>query len=104
MSNSYTWGAGQNAYSNYGAGFSQSQMANNAYNQNQTAYQNQAAYNQAQAQAQAFAQQLQMVKSSQAKYKYMIDGKLMDFETFIDTLYPEDCPERTFLILKLKGD
>jgi len=35
---------------------------------------------------------------------YMIDGVRMDFNTFINTLYPDDCAEKTFLILKLKKD
>lgn len=35
--------------------------------------------------------------------RYMIDGKAMNFDEFIDALFPEDCAERTYLILKLKG-
>jgi hypothetical protein len=36
--------------------------------------------------------------------QYMINGKSMDFQEFIDTLYPEDCAEKTYLILKLSGE
>jgi hypothetical protein len=36
--------------------------------------------------------------------KYMIDGKAMTFEEFINTLYPEDCAEKTMLILRLKKE
>ena len=36
--------------------------------------------------------------------KYMIDGKSMTFEDFINTLYPEDCAEKTMLILRLKKE
>lgn len=38
------------------------------------------------------------------KERYMIDGVSMDFDTFINTLYPEDCAEKTFMILKLKKE
>jgi hypothetical protein len=36
--------------------------------------------------------------------EWAIRGKAMSFEEFIDTLYPVDCPEKTMMILKLKGD
>ena len=39
-----------------------------------------------------------------ARERYMIDGVSMDFNTFINTLYPEDCAEKTFMILKLKKE
>ena len=39
-----------------------------------------------------------------ATHRYMIDGVSMDFNTFINTLYPEDCAEKTFMILKLKKE
>ena len=35
---------------------------------------------------------------------YMLNGKAMDFEEFINTLYPEDCAEKTMMILKLKKE
>jgi len=38
------------------------------------------------------------------KDQYMIAGVRMDFTTFINTLYPEDCAEKTFLVLKLSGE
>jgi hypothetical protein len=34
--------------------------------------------------------------------QFMIEGKEMDLVEFVETLYPEDCPERTYLLLKLK--
>ena len=34
---------------------------------------------------------------------WMIDGKAMDFDEFIETLFPQDCAEKTFLVLKYKG-
>ena len=39
-----------------------------------------------------------------AAHRYMIDGVSMDFNTFINTLYPDDCAEKTFMILKLKKE
>jgi hypothetical protein len=42
--------------------------------------------------------------NTMTKERYMIDGVSMDFDTFINTLYPEDCAEKTFMILKLKKE
>lgn len=39
-----------------------------------------------------------------SRKKFMIEGKEMDLVEFVETLYPDDCPERTYLLLKLKGD
>jgi len=36
--------------------------------------------------------------------RYMINGKAMTFEEFINTIYPEDCAEKTMLILRLKKE
>ena len=36
--------------------------------------------------------------------KYMIDGESMTFEKFVNTIYPEDCAEKTMLILRLKKE
>lgn len=35
--------------------------------------------------------------------QWMIAGQVMTFDQFVDTLYPEDCAEKTYLILKFKG-
>jgi hypothetical protein len=32
--------------------------------------------------------------------RYMIDGNYMTLQEFVDFIWPEDCPERTFFILK----
>jgi len=69
-------------------------------------------YSQAQQQsayAQYQAQQAQMSYHTQPAMPpvtpYMIDGVRMTWEQFINTLYPEDCPEKTMLILRLnKGN
>lgn len=40
-----------------------------------------------------------------ASLDYMIQGKYMTLREFVDTLYPEDCTEKTMLILRLnKGN
>lgn len=36
--------------------------------------------------------------------EYMIGGKTMTFKEFIDTIYPNDCAEKTMLILRLKKE
>jgi hypothetical protein len=36
--------------------------------------------------------------------RYMIENQRMNRQEFVDYLYPDDCPEKTFLILKLGGD
>ena len=32
--------------------------------------------------------------------KWMVDGKQMEFDEFVRTVFPEDTPERTFFLLK----
>lgn len=66
-------------------------MANAAYAQNQAAFQH---------------QQMMMHQYNQARKPkpFKIHGKEMDLIEFVETLYPEDCPERTYLLLKLKGN
>ena len=60
----------------------------------------QAAYN---AHFQSMANQANMAAQYEP-IKWMIDGKPMTFNEFIDELYPEDCAEKTLLILKLKKE
>ena len=67
-------------------------MANQSYAQQQAA-----AYNHVLAQQSINAQM-------KPKKQFMIEGREMDLLEFVETLYPEDCPERTFLLLKLKGE
>ena len=62
------------------------------------------AQNAAQAHFQNMAMQAQLAAQQYEPIKYMIDGKPMKFDEFIDTLYPEDCAEKTMLILKLKKE
>lgn len=32
--------------------------------------------------------------------KWMVDGKSMTFQEFVETVFPEDTPEKTFFLLK----
>lgn len=60
---------------------------------------------QAQAQQASLAQGAGLGQWHQApRKKYRIDGQDMDFEEFIDTLYPDECAEKTHLILKFKKE
>jgi hypothetical protein len=36
--------------------------------------------------------------------RWMINGEAMTFENFINTIYPQDCAEKTMLILRLKKE
>ncbi len=77
----------------------------NAYNQNQQtspqhranmAAQQQALYNQ-------YSQGMFNQMAADRKHRYMINGRTMTWEEFLDELAPgEDNPMRTFLILKYK--
>ena len=48
-----------------------------------------------------YNQQLQSIHARQYVPKlWMVDGKSMDFDEFVQTVFPEDTPERTFFLLK----
>jgi len=51
----------------------------------------------------AALQQQRMWNAAHTPKDFRINGKDMHFEEFVNTLFPEDCAERTYLILKLKG-
>lgn len=36
--------------------------------------------------------------------QWVIAGKVCTFEEFVNTLYPDDCAEKTLLILRLQGE
>lgn len=46
----------------------------------------------------------QTLQDWQLEKEYFINGEWMSMEEFVNFLYPEDCAERTFLILKLTGN
>ena len=71
----------------------QNQMAANTYSATMAAQQAQHASLLRQQYAQQFTPK-----------KYMIDGVAMDFQQFVDTIYPDDCAEKTMLILKFKKE
>jgi hypothetical protein len=70
-------------------------MAQNSFSR-QAAHQ----YNQ----ALAAQQQIQNLGKVRKPKQFMIEGKPMDLVEFVETLYPEDCPERTYLLLKFKEE
>ena len=72
------------------------QLQNSGMSMNQAQAAHQAHFN-------AMANQAHMAAQANT-YKYMIDGRRMDFDEFINELYPEDCAEKTMLILKLKKE
>jgi hypothetical protein len=39
----------------------------------------------------------------QLEKTYCVDGEWMSLEQFVNSIYPEDCAEKTFLILRLQG-
>lgn len=68
-------------------------MANNAYAQNQSAFQQQ----------QKLMQQYNQARFSEPK-DYRFNGRDMDAEEFVNAIFPDDCPEKTYLLLKMKGN
>ncbi len=89
-------GPGQNSTMNSGAALQ------NAYNQNQMASSQHSANMAAQQQAlQGLLMQSQM---AQQQHRFMIDGRTMTFNQWLDELAPgEDNSLRTFLILKYQN-
>ena len=99
-------GAQQNYSAAQGMSFSQlaAQQFNQAYNSYaQQGMSQQSMYNQSLA-AQQHISLGQLGRYMNPTARYMIDGVPMDFQQFVDTLYPDDCPEKTYLILKLKKE
>lgn len=52
--------------------------------------------------AAAYNQQLMSIHARQAEplKHWMVDGKAMDFDEFVQTVFPEDTAEKTFFLLK----
>jgi hypothetical protein len=89
------WGKGTGAQPSF------SQQAANQYNQAMTAYQ-QGIQNQAQ-QA-MYNQHIAGLGKSRKPKRFMIEGREMDLLEFANTLFPEDCPEKTYILLKFKEE
>jgi histidinol phosphatase-like enzyme len=85
----------QNGYGSF------SQQAANQYNQVMTAYQ-QGIQNQAQ-QA-MYNQHIAGLGKTRKPKRFMIEGREMDLLEFANTLFPEDCPEKTYILLKFKEE
>lgn len=48
-----------------------------------------------------YNQQMMSIHARQhAPARWMVDGKSMTFQEFVETVFPEDTPERTFFLLK----
>ena len=75
----------------------------NAYNQNQMASNSHSASMLAQQQAVQYNQVLMQSQMAQQQHHWMINGRTMTFDQWLDELAPgEDNALRTFLILKYK--
>ena len=53
---------------------------------------------------QSLASQLRQQYNAMPIAEWMIAGRVMSFDEFVNELFPTDCPERTYLILKYKGE
>jgi hypothetical protein len=86
---------------NQAQGMNLGQLASMAHNQFGSAYN---AYAQ-QSMNQQYATQAHMAQQRQfnqdwVERRYMIDGKYMTLQEFMDFIWPEDCPDKTFFALK----
>ncbi len=57
---------------------------------------------QAQAIAAQHAAQISQLGRPRPPYQWMVDGDPLTFEQFVERVFPEDTPERTFFLLKYK--
>jgi hypothetical protein len=55
-------------------------------------------------QALAAQQQIQNLGKTRQRKRFMIEGREMDLLEFANTLFPEDCPEKTYILLKFKEE
>ena len=46
------------------------------------------------------AQQRQFNQDTWPEQRYMIEGKYMTLQEFVDFIWPEDCADKTFFLLK----
>ena len=74
----------------------QSHLAAQAAAQFNAAYQSM--YSQAQIQGLGLSRMQQVTAA-----EWMIAGRVLTFDEFVDELFPDDCAERTYIILKFKG-
>jgi len=74
-------------------------LANNQFNTAYNAYAQQSMNQQYAAQQYAAAQQRAFNNDWQER-RWSIDGKYMNLQEFVDYIWPEDCAEKTFFVLK----
>lgn len=86
-----------NPFAAIGLGQLANQVTNPYYQQAQGQLSNQQYYAQQAQAAQAFSQYAQQQVE---RREWMIAGQPMTFKEFADTLFPEDCAEKTHLYLK----
>jgi hypothetical protein len=84
---------------NQAQGMNLGQLAAQAHNQFGNAYNTYAQLGQ---QAQMVAQQsaYNISRDQWIDQRYMIDGTYMTLQEFIDIIWPEDCADKTFFLLK----
>ena len=87
---------------NRAQGMNLGQLAQQAHNQFNSAYNAyaQQSMNQQYAAQQHIANLGRTLHSQWTEQRYMIDGKYMSLKEFTDFIWPEDCPDKTFFILK----
>jgi hypothetical protein len=78
-------------------GLTLTQLATQAHNQFGHAYN---AYAQQSMHPQYAAQQRQFNADAWPDQRYMIEGKYMTLQEFVDFMWPEDCADKTFFLLK----
>jgi hypothetical protein len=75
------------------------QQAHNQFNSAYNAYAQQGMNQHMAAQAQ-MAQQRQFNPNTWIEQRWMIDGKYMSLQQFVNFIWPEDCVDKTFFLLK----
>jgi hypothetical protein len=93
---------------NQAPGLNLGQLAQQAHNQFNSAYNAyaQQGMNQHMAAQQHASQMSQMANLGRtnhaiwAEQRYMIDGKYMSLQEFVNFIWPEDCADKTFFVLK----
>ena len=74
-------------------------MSQNQLNQIYNQYAQQGMTQQLATQQYSMAQKKQF-NQDWVERRYMIDGKYMSLREFVDFIWPEDCPDKTFFVLK----
>jgi len=70
--------------------------------QGQAAAQQQAMYNQAMNQSAILNHYASQQAIGRWQAEWVLNGEILTFKDFINKIWPEDCPEKTFFVLKYK--